>query len=145
MLCLVLSDRNEICLIEKNIRCHEDRISEEADVDIVRMFRALILELGHTVHLAHICEAVENPCEFRMGRYMGLIVNAGFLRIYSCCYIEREQRTGTFSQHCRILSDCDRVLVDNTVKTHVLICERDPVLQGSEIISEREISCRLHA
>ena len=48
MLLLVLSDRNEVGLIQKNIRRHKHRIRKKTDVYVFGCFEALVLKLSHT-------------------------------------------------------------------------------------------------
>ena len=60
------TDRNEVRLIEQNIACHQHRIGEQAAVDVVRMLGALVLELRHAAHFAHVGVAVEQPVHLRV-------------------------------------------------------------------------------
>ena len=81
MLLLVCADRDKIRLIEQNIRRHEDRISEKANVDIVRMLCGFILKLRHARHLAELGIAVEHPGKLRMSWHLALDKDEIFLRI----------------------------------------------------------------
>ena len=49
------------CLIQEDVRRHQNRISEQPGVDVVLMLLRLVLELGHAPQLTHVGEAVENP------------------------------------------------------------------------------------
>lgn len=66
MLLLIHANRNQVCLIQQNIRCHKNRICVESRIDIIRVFCGFILKLGHAVQLTHIGKAVQDPAEFRV-------------------------------------------------------------------------------
>ena len=76
---------------------------------------------------------------------MRLIVDAVLLRIKSGSHIENEQFAGSLAESRGILAYRDRVLVDDAVETHILVGERDPVFEGSQIIAESQIPGSLHA
>ena len=67
MLLLILSHRHIIRLIQKNIRSHQDRVGEKAGVDVVAVFRGLVLELGHPGELAEHSVTIQHPCELAVG------------------------------------------------------------------------------
>ena len=70
MLHLIDANRNHICLIKENVRRHQNRIREKTGIDIVGMLRGFILELRHTIELAHIRITVEDPGKLRVAGYM---------------------------------------------------------------------------
>lgn len=76
---------------------------------------------------------------------MGLIVNAVFLRVDPRGNIKHQQIARAFPEFRRILPDRDGMKIHNTVKGQVIVSQRHPVLQCAEIISERQIACRLHS
>ena len=81
MLHLIHTNRNHVCLVKKNVCCHQNRIGKKSGIDIICMLGSLILKLGHTIELTHIGKAVQNPCQFRMTRYMGLVINTILLGV----------------------------------------------------------------
>ena len=121
MLHLIHAHRHHIRLVQQNIRSHQYRIGKKSRIDIVRMLCRLILELGHPVQLSHIGKAVENPCQLRVSRYMGLIINAVLLRVQSRRNIQGQKRTRPSAQLRRVLADRDRVKIHHTVKTFIFI------------------------
>lgn len=80
-----------------------------------------------------------------MSRYMGLIIKTVLFRIDPCRDIKCEQISRPSAQFRRILSDGNRMKVHHRVKTLILIAERHPVFQSSQIISKRQISRSLHS
>ncbi len=145
MLLLVDADRDEIRLIEQDVRRHEDRIGEQTDVDVVLVLRALVLELRHAVHLPHVGVAVEDPGELRVRGNVGLEIENALIRVNAARDVEDQQRARSFAQHGGILADRDRVLVDDAVKALVFILQIRPVLQCAEIVAQREVAGRLHS
>ena len=53
MLFLILADRDEVGLIKQNVRGHQHRIGEQADAGTFGVALALVLELRHSLELAH--------------------------------------------------------------------------------------------
>ncbi len=84
MLKLVFSYRYHVRLVQQNVGCHQHRISIEPGINIIRVFRRFVFELGHTVQFPDIGKTVQYPCQFGMPRYMGLVINTIFCRIESC-------------------------------------------------------------
>ncbi len=83
MLHLVPSNRNDIRLIQQNIRRHQNRICKKTGINVIRMFRSFILILRHTVQFPHIGKAIQNPGKFGVSGNVGLVINTIFLRVES--------------------------------------------------------------
>jgi len=81
MLTLVLPHRDQIRLVEQDICRHEDRIGEEAGVDVVGVGRGLILKLCHPAELPEHGVAVEDPSQLRVLGHMGLDEEGAALRV----------------------------------------------------------------
>ena len=81
MLPLVLSHRHQVCLVQQNIRRHEDRIGKQARSDVVCMLLGLGLELGHAAQLAELGIAAQDPAQLRMLWHMALYEHNVFLGV----------------------------------------------------------------
>ena len=81
MLLLVIADRHLIGLVEQDIRRHQHRIAEQADVDVVLETGGLVLELGHARQLAHLGVAVQYPAELGVLGHVGLDEDGALGRI----------------------------------------------------------------
>ena len=76
---------------------------------------------------------------------MRLVVDAVFLWIKPCRYIERKKRSCPLSQSGGILSYRDGMHIYNTVETFIFITQRNPVLQCPQVVAKRQIPGCLHA
>ena len=79
-----------------------------------------------------------------MPGYMGLIIDAIFLRVYPRSDIKRKERPRALAQSRRILPHSDGMQIYHTVETLVLVAESHPVLQRSQVVSKSQVTCRLH-
>src|SRR3546814_5750659 len=91
-------------LIQQDIRRHQHRIIEQASVDVVGVFGALVLELRHAIELAHLRVAVEHPAQPRVRRHMALHEQRVVRRIKPAGDIQRrsEEHTSELQSLMRI-------------------------------------------
>ena len=61
VLLLIGTDRNNICLIQKNVGSHKAGICEQACVYIICMLSRFVLKLCHPVKLAKLRVAIKQP------------------------------------------------------------------------------------
>ena len=94
MLLLVDADRNNVCLVQQNIGCHQYRVGKEPRIDVVRMLLGFVLELRHAGKFAEHGVAVENPGEFRVRGDVGLYKQCVFVRIQSARHIQCKRFIG---------------------------------------------------
>ena len=80
MLDLVLANRNEVGLVEKDVGGLQHRIVQDAGHDLL-LPRRLFLELRLPLKLAQGRERVENPRELRVLRHLGLDEERGLGRV----------------------------------------------------------------
>ena len=81
MLLLVLPDGNIVRLIQQDVCRHQSGIGKETAVDVLGVFGAFVLELGHTAEFAEHGVAVEDPAEFGVFMNMALDEEGVLLRV----------------------------------------------------------------
>ena len=69
VLLLVIADRNDIRIVQENIRRHQNRISQKPRADGF-LTLTLCLELRHAEQLACVRAAVQNPAKLRVSRHL---------------------------------------------------------------------------
>ena len=127
MLLLVFTYRYLVGLIQQDVRRHQHRIVEQTGVDVFRVARGFILELGHTAQLAEIGVAVQRPAQLRVLRHVRLNENGALLRIDAAGQVQRQGVQGGFTQLLRILTRGNRMEIDDAVNAMVLILHADPL------------------
>jgi len=145
VLLLVAAHRHQIRLIQQNIRRHQSRIGKQARVDVVRVLGGLILELGHAAQLAEHGVAVQHPAQLGVGRNMGLDEQHVFLRVQTAGDIGRQLDQSVPPQLSRHLPHGDGVHVGHHIVAVILIRQRRPVADGTQIGTQRQIAGGLDA
>ena len=140
MLLLVDTDRDLVGLVKQDIRRHQDRVIEQADVDVVRMLCRFILKLGHTAHLAEHRVAVEHPCQLCVRRDMALDEQDRFLGVNAAGDILRKKLERIAPQARRVLPDRDRVHVNDAVNAIVFVLKGAKVLDRTEVVAQRQMA-----
>ena len=136
MLLLVRADGNEVRLVQQDVRGHQDRIGEEAGVDVVRVLGGLVLELRHAVQFAHVGETVQDPGQFGMGADMALAVEDGLFRIDTAGQVQRCQLQAAAAEIRRILAHGDGVLVHDAVDAVILVLQGGEAAQRADIVAQ---------
>mmetsp|Transcript_35659 Transcript_35659/g.82939 ORF Transcript_35659/g.82939 Transcript_35659/m.82939 type:complete len:464 (-) Transcript_35659:83-1474(-) len=169
VLALILPHRHPVCLVEQDVRGHEDGIGEETHAHSVALFAGLLLVLDHSLEPVHGSGAVEQPRQLRVGRDVGLNEHFGFGGVDPGREVERGAFVGTLQQLVGIVRlGCDRVQVHHAEKIlrhlrdlrhSARLLVRDlpdqrnaqrvlqvgPLLDGSEVVAQMDRSGRLHA
>ena len=145
MLLLVAADGNVVRLIEQNVRRHQGGVGEQAAVDVLGVFGALVLKLRHTRELAEHGVAVEHPAELGVRGHMALDEERVLFRVETAGDVLRELLDGAAAQVGGVLPHGDRVQVG-----HEIIAVKDlgalaPVFDRAQIRPERQITGGLDA
>ena len=72
VLFLVFTNRHQICVVQKDVCRHEHGIVEQADRDVVALLHRLFLELDHALKPVQGRDAIQQPAQFAVGRYLAL-------------------------------------------------------------------------
>ena len=75
MLLLVFTDGHQIGVIQKDVRCHQHRVIQQADRHVVPVFDGLLLELDHPLQPVQGGDAVQQPAELAVGCHLALNEN----------------------------------------------------------------------
>ena len=145
MLALVNAHRHKVRLVEQDIRRHQHRIIEEADVDVVGVLGALILVLRHAAHFAHVGEAIEHPRKLGVRGNVALAVNQALLGVDAAGDVDSGKLHAAAAQIRRILPDGDGVHVDNGVDAVVVVLQLGEVAERADVIAQRQRTGRLDA
>ena len=136
MLGLVGTYGHVVCLIQENIAGHQGGIGEETGIDVLRVFGALVLELGHAAKLAELGAAGQNPAHFRMGGHMALDENQAFLRVKAAGQEQGEGLETLLLSELRVDMHRQGVEVGNEIIAFVVRLHLSPVLHRSQVIAQ---------
>ena len=115
VLLLVLADRHMGRLVREDVGRHQRRVGIKAERNLFGVLAGLVLELGHPVHPAEPCDAVEYPAQFGMGRDLALVEQDGFFRVQTASDIGRGKFAGIVAQGGRFLPDGNGVQIDHAI------------------------------
>ena len=146
MLLLVRADGYDGCVEQQDIGSHQHGVGEETRVDVIGMLGGLVLELGHAVELAHIGEAVQDPCQLRMAGNMALAVDDVLFGIQTGGDIDGGQIKAALAQRSGILTNGDGMHIHHTVEALVFVLrETVEVAQRADIVADGQRTGRLNA
>ena len=145
MLLLVGPNRNEVSLIEQDVRHHQHWIGEQSGIHILGMAGALVFELGHPAQLSKLGVAGQDPVQFSVGFDMALDKCDRLFRVNPAGEQQRIGREGIFPQGFGILPDGDRVLVNDRIAAVVFFLHQLPVANRAQVVAQSEGSGRLDA
>ena len=119
----------------------------ELSIDLPGFHKAggFILELGHAAQLAEHGVAVQHPAQLGVGRNMRLDEQHVFLRVQTAGDIGRQLDQGVPPQLRRDLPHGDGVHVGHHIVAVILIRQRRPVSDGTQIGTQRQIAGGLDA
>ena len=143
MLLLVLSHRDHIRLIEQDVRCHQAGIGEEAAVDVLRVFRGLVLELGHAAELAEHGVAVEDPAQLRVLVDVGLDKEGVLLRVQAAGDILGQLLQRPAAQGGGVMAHRNGVEIRHKVVAVELLCPGPPVPYRPQVGAQCQITAGL--
>ena len=142
---LVRADRHIVRLVEQDVACHERGVGEEAGIDVVRVLRALVLELRHARELAELGAAVHDPAHLRVALVVALHEDEALIRVDAAGEEQRERLARLRAALGRVDVDREGVEVGDEIVAEVLLLQILPALDGAEIVTEREDARRLDA
>ena len=145
MLLLVLTHRDEIRLVEKNIRGHQGRVGEQAAVDVLLVLGGLVLELGHAAEFAEHGITVQHPAQLRVGGDVGLDEQSVLLRVQAAGDILGQLLQGAAAQVGGGLPDGDGVHIRHKVIAVEFVGPGAPILDGAQIVAQVQIAAGLDA
>ena len=134
MLLLVIADRNDVRIVQENIRRHQNRISQKSRADRF-LALTLCLELRHAEQLACVRAAVQNPAKLRVSRHLRLHEDDGFFRIDADSQIECRDVQNVLLEHLRLLRYGDRVFIYDAVDAFVILLQLHELLERPKIVS----------
>ena len=102
------------------------------------MLGALILVLGHAAELAHIGEAVQNPCQLGMAADMALAIDEALFGVQAAGDVDGGQLHAAAAQVSGILPHGDGVHVHNAVDAVIVILQGGEILQRADVVAQRE-------
>ena len=143
MLGLVGPHRHIVCLIQQDIRCHQGGIGEQACIDVIRVFRRLVFELGHAGQFPEQRVAGQNPAQFRMVVHVALNEQQTLLRVDAAGQQQRKRFQALPAQLGRFLTHGQRVQVCNKVSALIVFLQLLPVTHCTDIISQSKSTGRL--
>ena len=146
MLFLILAHRHMRGVIQQNIGGHQRRISIQAERLLFRIRPRLFLELGHPVHPAQPGDAVENPAQFGMRRYLGLVEQDGFIWVNSGGQKPCGHLSGRRAQIGGVLPYGDGMHVNDAIdRLKCRALHAHEPLDCAQIIAQRQTARRLDA
>ena len=145
MLLLVETYGHYVSLIKKDVCRHKCGVGEETCVYILRILRALVLELSHSRELTEHGVAVEYPAELSVLRHVRLYEEGVFLGIKAASHVERESLVRSPSELCGYLSYGNCVKVNYAIKGLIFLAEARKVLDRAEVVSYREVARGLYS
>jgi segregation and condensation protein A len=141
VLSLILTDGYVIGVVQENVGGLEGRVGEKPTTDkILFAFGRLVFELGHPRELAVADGALHHPTK--------LVVFGHVALGKDCCHAgveaDGEQHgggaQGRSTDLARLVSDCQGMQVDYSVERIGLVLTVDPVTQGSEVVTDVQIT-----
>ena len=146
VLALILAHRDEVRVVEKNVRSHEHRIGEDAGVDPLAPLRlAPCFELGHPVEPAHRCERLEDPAQLRVSGDVRLYEDLAPGWVETARDIHSRQLQGQRAQTRWIGVTRQCVQVDDAEVVLVAVLIPGPVAQRTEVVADVKPEVRLDA
>src|SRR6266550_2705687 len=111
MLFLIFSYRHEICLIEQNVRGHQNGIIKQSNCHVLSLLSSLVFKLRHALQLRHARQAVKNPGQLGVLRNVSLHEDCRELWVYSDSQIYAREFSCFLSEQSWILGNGDRVKI----------------------------------
>mmetsp|Transcript_27436 Transcript_27436/g.66741 ORF Transcript_27436/g.66741 Transcript_27436/m.66741 type:complete len:347 (+) Transcript_27436:206-1246(+) len=145
VLLLVLSDRNQIGLVEQDVAGHEHRVVEEADADALPLLLRLLLELDHPLKPAEGRRAVEQPRQLRVGRHVRLHEDVRLGRVDAAGDVQGRGLHHRLLQLLRHVRGGDGVEVHDAEEVLVLVLVVNPLLDRAEVVPQVDRPGRLDA
>jgi len=144
VLALVLADRDDVGLVQEDVRRLQHGVREEAGGDeLLRL--GLVLELGHPAQLAEARDRAEQPSGLGMRGDVALDEDRRALRVEADGEQQRGEREGRLAQVGRVVLDGDRVQVDDAEEGVAVLLHGDVLAHRADVVAEVLGSCGLDA
>ena len=140
MLFLIFANRNLVGLIQQNVRRHQHRIVKQTGVNVFRIARGFVFELGHTAQFTEIGVAVQRPAQLRVLRHVRLNEDGAFLRVDTACQVKRQSIQRRFTQFLRILTRGDGMQIYDAVDAVIIILHAHPLTQRTHIVANGQFT-----
>ena len=127
------------------IACHQAGVSKQACIDIVGIFGRLILELSHTAQLAEHGVAIQHPTQLCMLVNMALDKQGVLLRIQTAGNVLSQLLQSAAAQVSGILANGDGMQISHKVETVVLVGTLCPILNGTQVRAQGQVTGGLDA
>src|SRR5512133_1048879 len=135
MLALVVTDRDDVGLVEEDVARHQDGVGEERGGDEVLLGR-LLLELGHAAELAVARHGRQQPGRLGVRGYVALDEDGRALGVEA----GREQHRGdverALAQRSRVVLDRDRVQVDDAEEGLALFLRLGVLAEAPAVVAD---------
>jgi hypothetical protein len=135
VLLLVVSDRDQIGLVEQDVSGHQYRVGEEASGDEVVLLR-LLLELGHPAQLAVARDRAQQPSGLGVRGDMALDEDGRAVRVDSSCEQHCSEVERRVAQLVRVVGDRDRVQVDDAEEGFALLLRGRVLAEAARVVAE---------
>ena len=136
MLFLVLTNRHQIGVIEKDVRRHQHGIVEQTDGDVVALFDRLLLELDHPLQPVQRGDAVEKPAKLAVGGHLALNEDRAPLWIHSAGEIQGCGAQGVLGELSRVVGNRDRMQINHAHIGVVGVLQIDPVTDRPQPVAQ---------
>ena len=140
MLLLILTNGNQVRLIQQDIAGHEAGVCKQTCIDIIRILCRFILELGHTAKLTEHRVAIQHPAKLCMLVNMALNKQSVLFRIQTAGDILSQLLQRTATQVSRVLPNSNGMQVSHKVEAIIFLCALGPVLHSTKVRAERQIA-----
>ncbi len=141
---LVLAHGHDAGLVEQDVGGHQHGVLQQA-VAHGFLFGGLHLVLRHALQPAHRRDAGEHPGQLGVRGHGGLHHDGAGLGIDAGGQIERGDLLDFGAQLGGVLVERDGVQVDDAEDALVIVLDAHPVLERAQVVSDVQISGRLHA
>jgi hypothetical protein len=141
---LILADRNEVGVVEEDVRRLQDGVGEDPGIDAFPPLGLTArLELSHPVEPSHRSQGLEDPAQLGVCRHVRLHEDLASLWVDPAGDVHRRQLQRQRTQTLGIRMLGQRVQVDDAEEVLVPILVAGPVAQGAEIVTEVQTEVRL--
>ena len=145
MLLLVLAHRHILRAVDEDVRSHQHRIGQKTGVDIVGLQTHLVLERSSALHLALVCQHVQQNIKLRHLRHVTLHVEGALLGVETCSQVFRKNDADRVMEVRRMRVGCQRMKVCNKEIALVCFLNLDEVSQRPEVVAKMEMAGRAYA
>jgi hypothetical protein len=143
VLFLVFPYGYHICIIEENIRCHQNRIIEDSYSDFSRFpFCQGVFVTMHSFHRPHYGDTRKHPIQLSVSGNICGVVDVDFIGVDSDSFVELQDGKTSLPQDLWVVNSSQSVHIRQKEKKFCLfflVYEVDEGLYGSKEVSEMEL------